>query len=143
MAPLPPVPAPPAPAAAPVQNPAAASPVPGLPAPPGYGAVPAPPSAAGAPVPPPGAPAPPVAAAAAAPGTAPLVRRPRRMPRFAPAPSTESTGVIDRKDLLARTRGTREGPRLSQESKMAGNLPAWCPLPPHELIVHRAARTSS
>ncbi|WP_273167787.1 hypothetical protein, partial [Actinomyces israelii] len=91
-----------------------------------------------APIPPPGAPQ-----AAPAPGTTPLVRRPRRMPRFAPAPSRESTAVIDRKDLLARTRSTKEGPQLSRESKMAGNLPAWCPLPPHELIVRRSARTAS
>ena len=76
--------------------------------------VPPPPSAASASVPPP-------------PGTA-----------SASVPPPPGSGpVIDRKDLLARTRDTTGAPKLSSDRAMAGGLPEWSPLPPNEMIVRR------
>lgn len=103
--------------------------------------VPPPPSAASASVPPPpgtaSAPATPTGAVPPTPPTPPtIIRRPRRTPSFSPAPPG-SRPVIDRKDLLARTRDTTGGPKLSSDRAMAGGLPEWSPLPPNEMIVRR------
>ena len=112
--------------------------------------VPPPPSAASASVPPPPdatppVPVPPPLGTASAPATPTgavpptpptIIRRPRRTPSFSPAPPG-SRPVIDRKDLLARTRDTTGGPKLSSDRAMAGGLPEWSPLPPNEMIVRR------
>lgn len=131
---MPPVPVPPPPSAA------SAS----VPPPPGTASVsvPPPPDATPpVPVPPPlgtaSAPATPTGAVPPTPPTPPtIIRRPRRTPSFSPAPPG-SRPVIDRKDLLARTRDTTGGPKLSSDRAMAGGLPEWSPLPPNEMIVRR------
>ena len=112
--------------------------------------VPAAPAAAPAmpPVPPPAAapvPAAPARPMAQAPGSPPSTivrRRPRRTPSFSPAPSGQGT-VVDRKDLLVRTRDTTGAPKLSSDRPIAGNLPAWSPLPPNETIVRRRPSPST
>ena len=112
--------------------------------------VPAAPAAAPAmpPVPPPAAapvPAAPARPMAQAPGSPPSTivrRRPRRTPSFSPAPSGRGT-VVDRKDLLVRTRDTTGAPKLSSDRPIAGNLPAWSPLPPNETIVRRRPSPST
>lgn len=106
---MPPVPVPPPPDATP--------PVP-VPPPPGTASASATPTGAVPPTPP------------------TIIRRPRRTPSFSPAPPG-SRPVIDRKDLLARTRDTTGGPKLSSDRAMAGGLPEWSPLPPNEMIVRR------
>ena len=112
--------------------------------------VPAAPAAAPAmpPVPPPAAapvPAAPARPMAQAPGSPPSTivrRRPRRTPSFSPAPPGRGT-VVDRKDLLVRTRDTTGAPKLSSDRPIAGNLPAWSPLPPNETIVRRRPAPST
>ena len=112
--------------------------------------VPAAPAAAPAmpPVPPPAAapvPAAPARPMAQAPGSPPSTivrRRPRRTPSFSPAPSGRGT-VVDRKDLLVRTRDTTGAPKLSSDRPIEGNLPAWSPLPPNETIVRRRPSPST
>ena len=82
---------------------------------------------------------------AQAPGSPPSTivrRRPRRTPSFSPAPSGQGT-VVDRKDLLVRTRDTTGAPKLSSDRPIAGNLPAWSPLPPNETIVRRRPSPST
>lgn len=140
---MPPVPPPPAaPAMPPVPPPPAAVPVP----PPSAPSAQAP--AAMPPVPPPAAapvPAAPARPMAQAPGSPPptiVRRRPRRTPSFSPAPPGRGT-VVDRKDLLVRTRDTTGAPKLSSDRPIAGNLPAWSPLPPNETIVRRRPAPST
>ena len=100
------------------------------------------------PVPPPAAapvPAAPARPMAQAPGSPPptiVRRRPRRTPSFSPAPPGRGT-VVDRKDLLVRTRDTTGAPKLSSDRPIAGNLPAWSPLPPNETIVRRRPAPST
>ena len=124
-----PVPPPPGTASASVPPPPDATPPMPVPPPPGTASasVPPPPGTASAPATPTGAvpPTPPT-----------IIRRPRRTPSFSPAPPG-SRPVIDRKDLLARTRDTTGGPKLSSDRAMAGGLPEWSPLPPNEMIVRR------
>lgn len=120
---MPPVPVPPPPSAASasVPPPPDATPPMPVPPPPGTASAPATPTGAVPPTPP----TPPT-----------IIRRPRRTPSFSPAPPG-SRPVIDRKDLLARTRDTTGGPKLSSDRAMAGGLPEWSPLPPNEMIVRR------
>lgn len=131
-----------APAMPPVPPPPAAAPVP----PPSAPSAQAP--AAMPPVPPPAAapvPAAPARPMAQAPGSPPptiVRRRPRRTPSFSPAPPGRGT-VVDRKDLLVRTRDTTGAPKLSSDRPIAGNLPAWSPLPPNETIVRRRPAPST
>ena len=165
---MPPVPPPPAaPAMPPVPPPPAAAPVPppsapsaqapaAMPPVPPPAAVPVPPPSAPSaqapaampPVPPPAAapvPAAPARPMAQAPGSPPptiVRRRPRRTPSFSPAPPGRGT-VVDRKDLLVRTRDTTGAPKLSSDRPIAGNLPAWSPLPPNETIVRRRPAPST
>lgn len=132
------------PAPAPVPPPPDAMPPVPVPPPPGTASasVPPPPDATPPmPVPPPpgtaSAPATPTGAVPPTPPTPPtIIRRPRRTPSFSPAPPG-SGPVIDRKDLLARTRDTTGAPKLSSDRAMAGGLPEWSPLPPNEMIVRR------
>lgn len=132
------------PAPAPVPPPPDAMPPVPVPPPPGTASasVPPPPDATPPmPVPPPpdtaSAPATPTGAVPPTPPTPPtIIRRPRRTPSFSPAPPG-SGPVIDRKDLLARTRDTTGAPKLSSDRAMAGGLPEWSPLPPNETIVRR------
>ena len=95
---------------------------------------------AAAPVP--AAPARPMAQAPGSPPSTIVRRRPRRTPSFSPAPSGQGT-VVDRKDLLVRTRDTTGAPKLSSDRPIAGNLPAWSPLPPNETIVRRRPSPST
>lgn len=117
---MPPVPVPPPPgtASASVPPPPDATPPMPVPPPPGTASAPATPTGAVPPTPP------------------TIIRRPRRTPSFSPAPPG-SGPVIDRKDLLARTRDTTGAPKLSSDRAMAGGLPEWSPLPPNEMIVRR------
>ncbi|QQO78599.1 hypothetical protein [Actinomyces sp. HMT897] len=70
------------------------------------------------------------------------MRRPRRVPRFLPPKPAKPDTVLDRKDLLARTRDRTGGPVLSSGTKVAGNLPSWSPLPPHEILTRPRGRAS-
>ena len=132
------------PAPAPVPPPPDAMPPVPVPPPPGTASASAPPppdATPPMPVPPPpgtaSAPATPTGAVPPTPPTPPtIIRRPRRTPSFSPAPPG-SGPVIDRKDLLARTRDTTGDPKLSSDRAMAGGLPEWSPLPPNEMIVRR------
>ena len=140
---MPPVPPPPAaPAMPPVPPPPAAAPVPPPSAPSAQApaAMPPVPPPAAAPVP--AAPARPMAQAPGSPPSTIVRRRPRRTPSFSPAPSGRGT-VVDRKDLLVRTRDTTGAPKLSSDRPIAGNLPAWSPLPPNETIVRRRPSPST
>ena len=103
-------------------------------------AMPSVPPPAAAPVP--AAPARPMAQAPGSPPSTIVRRRPRRTPSFSPAPSGRGT-VVDRKDLLVRTRDTTGAPKLSSDRPIAGNLPAWSPLPPNETIVRRRPAPST
>ena len=103
-------------------------------------AMPSVPPPAAAPVP--AAPARPMAQAPGSPLSTIVRRRPRRTPSFSPAPSGRGT-VVDRKDLLVRTRDTTGAPKLSSDRPIAGNLPAWSPLPPNETIVRRRPSPST
>ena len=121
--------------------PAAAPAMPPVPPPPAAPAMPpVPPPPAAAPVP--AAPARPMAQAPGSPPSTIVRRRPRRTPSFSPAPSGRGT-VVDRKDLLVRTRDTTGAPKLSSDRPIAGNLPAWSPLPPNETIVRRRPSPST
>ena len=121
--------------------PAAAPAMPPVPPPPAAPAMPpVPPPPAAAPVP--AAPARPMAQAPGSPPPTIVRRRPRRTPSFSPAPPGRGT-VVDRKDLLVRTRDTTGAPKLSSDRPIAGNLPAWSPLPPNETIVRRRPAPST
>ena len=129
------------PAPAPVPPPPDATPPVPVPPPPGTASAPVPPPPDATPPmpvpPPPGTASAPATPTGAVPPTPPtIIRRPRRTPSFSPAPPG-SRPVIDRKDLLARTRDTTGGPKLSSDRAMAGGLPEWSPLPPNEMIVRR------
>ena len=129
------------PAPAPVPPPPDATPPVPVPPPPGTASAPVPPPPDATPPmpvpPPPGTASAPATPTGAVPPTPPtIIRRPRRTPSFSPAPP-DSRPVIDRKDLLARTRDTTGGPKLSSDRAMAGGLPEWSPLPPNEMIVRR------
>ena len=129
------------PAPAPVPPPPDATPPMPVPPPPGTASAPVPPPPDATPPmpvpPPPGTASAPATPTGAVPPTPPtIIRRPRRTPSFSPAPPG-SRPVIDRKDLLARTRDTTGGPKLSSDRAMAGGLPEWSPLPPNEMIVRR------
>ena len=120
---------------------AAAPAMPPVPPPPAAPAMPpVPPPPAAAPVP--AAPARPMAQAPGSPPPTIVRRRPRRTPSFSPAPPGRGT-VVDRKDLLVRTRDTTGAPKLSSDRPIAGNLPAWSPLPPNETIVRRRPAPST
>ena len=120
--------------------PAAAPAMPPVPPPPAAPAMPPVPPPAAAPVP--TAPARPMAQAPGSPPSTIVRRRPRRTPSFSPAPPGRGT-VVDRKDLLVRTRDTTGAPKLSSDRPIAGNLPAWSPLPPNETIVRRRSSPST
>lgn len=119
---------------------AAAPAMPPVPPPPAAPAMPPVPPPAAAPVP--AAPARPMAQAPGSPPPTIVRRRPRRTPSFSPAPPGRGT-VVDRKDLLVRTRDTTGAPKLSSDRPIAGNLPAWSPLPPNETIVRRRPAPST
>ena len=119
---------------------AAAPAMPPVPPPPAAPAMPPVPPPAAAPVP--AAPARPMAQAPGSPPPTIVRRRPRRTPSFSPAPPGRGT-VVDRKDLLVRTRDTTGAPKLSSDRPIAGNLPAWSPLPPNETIVRRRPSPST
>ena len=119
---------------------AAAPAMPPVPPPPAAPAMPPVPPPAAAPVP--AAPARPMAQAPGSPPSTIVRRRPRRTPSFSPAPPGRGT-VVDRKDLLVRTRDTTGAPKLSSDRPIAGNLPAWSPLPPNETIVRRRPAPST
>lgn len=119
---------------------AAAPAMPPVPPPPAAPAMPPVPPPAAAPVP--TAPARPMAQAPGSPPPTIVRRRPRRTPSFSPAPPGRGT-VVDRKDLLVRTRDTTGAPKLSSDRPIAGNLPAWSPLPPNETIVRRRPAPST
>lgn len=72
---------------------------------------------------------------AAAPA-APAIQRGART-RFLPkAEETEDQVTVTRRALLGERRNSGK-PTLSRHHKIAGNLPAWDPLPPNEQLVHR------
>lgn len=64
-----------------------------------------------------------------------VVRRGRASQRMRPRPPLEDTGVVVSRNVLA-ARATGK-PQTSRERLMAGDLPAWEPLPPGELTVRR------
>jgi len=49
----------------------------------------------------------------------------------------------DTRDARASTRDTTGAPKLSSDRPIAGNLPAWSPLPPNETIVRRRPAPST
>lgn len=57
--------------------------------------------------------------------------------RFLPRDdAAEDQVTVTRRALLGERRNTGK-PTLSRHHKIAGNLPDWEPLPPHEQLVHR------
>lgn len=82
-----------------------------------------------------------VAAATPAPVDITAVTRPRRSVVAAPQPVADEGPVISRSWLGARSAATPAEPQLTRERRMAGDLPAWEPLPPAELQVRRGSRT--
>lgn len=72
-----------------------------------------------------------------------VIRRARRTPTFTPAPSRGRSEILDRRDLLARTRDTTNDPTLSSDRTIACDFPEWSPLPPNETIERRPTGTRS
>ena len=74
------------------------------------------------------------------------VRRPRAAARLLPRESAPDPGVVVSRNVL-RSNATAAAPTTDRERRIAGELPAWEPLPPGELFVRRpghgadAART--
>ncbi|NCD18376.1 MAG: hypothetical protein EOL89_00065 [Actinobacteria bacterium] len=67
-----------------------------------------------------------------------VVRRPRSSGKFVPrsTPTPDSDEVIIGRNLLtSRNRDGKE--QTPRERRIAGDLPAWEPLPPGELFVRR------
>lgn len=67
-----------------------------------------------------------------------VVRRPRSTGKFlprVPQASDSSDVVIGRSLMTARNHDLK--PQTSRERRIAGELPAWEPLPPGELFVKR------
>lgn len=62
-----------------------------------------------------------------------VIRRTRRRPFIPPSPDT-GPAVVSR-ELLSRDRSRKS--QLSRNRKIAGDLPAWDPLPPGEVVIHR------
>lgn len=64
-----------------------------------------------------------------------LRRRSRTQRRFLPTESREKEVVVNRSFVGQRKPGQKS--ELSRERVIAGDLPGWEPLPPHELLVQR------
>ena len=67
-----------------------------------------------------------------------VVQRGRAAARLRPRPQADlpPDGVIVSRNVLGSRSDTR--PQTSRERKIAGDLPAWEPLPPGELVVRRS-----
>lgn len=67
---------------------------------------------------------------------APSIQRGART-RFLPrTEETDDQVTVTRRALLGERRNAGK-PTLSRHHKIAGNLPAWNPLPPNEQLIHR------
>jgi len=66
-----------------------------------------------------------------------VVRRTRSTGRLAPRPlnATADQEVLVQRDLLRRRSEVK--PQTSRQREIAGDLPAWEPVPPGELFVQR------
>ncbi|WLP92150.1 hypothetical protein [Gordonia sp. NB41Y] len=74
-------------------------------------------------------------------GGEPVVRRPGR--RFLPPapPEQQSTPVVSRDFTRTRRSTNADAQKLSRKRKIAGDLPAWDPMPPGETLVSRPVRS--
>lgn len=69
-------------------------------------------------------------------GTPIVQRGPRTKARFV-TPPVAAAVVVDRKELLTGNRRNEGKPAFSRNRKIAGDLPAWSPTPPGEILIQR------